>query len=425
MLFRTCVVFAVLLAATSPARADTNITGAWNGQFTLTDHCDNGGSYTSNGVATASFSQNGTSVTGNVTSWNAIETNGSDCTPRPPASLAIAITGTVTGSSFVGVLAVDGGTLPISGSMGSTSMTLSFPADPTTSGTFTLSRTSSQTDITGRWSGTITETVAWSSSSGSCSNGTPATVTSSGPATLAIAQNGSSFLGSMIFPHNWHDVDPSPTNLCSLVDSGPVARVVSGVVSGSTIIASTPLALSVSGSTITGSFPEGAEALEHGSFTLTRESSLPAGTDLMGTWSGTMNESFMWGAGSESCPNGTPAPFTTNGQSTLAIAQNGSSFAGALTFPHLWMDHSDGSGNCSWVEGGTYAVTLSGTVSGSTITGSATGVNAMTGASVTVPLTLSVSGSTITGSLQEGIESASFILTKQSSAPSRRRAAVH
>ena len=150
-------------------------------------------------------------------------------------------------------------------------------------------------------------------------------------------------------------------------------------------------------------------------------SSLLAQVATTGTWSGAINETFMWGSGSPSrCANGTPAPFSTSGQATLAIAQNGTSFAGSMTFPHRWMDHGDGNGGCTWVDGGMYAVALSGTVSGSTITGSATTPN-----NNTVPFTLSVSGSTFSGSFKADTESASFTLTKQGSTPPKRRAVKH
>jgi hypothetical protein len=420
--FAFFVVFAVLVGA-SPARAQTsnsNMSGRWNGQYVMTDHCDDGSTYSYSGIATAAFNQAGTSVTGDITFQDVVGTDGKDCrTRRSAGTVTLGVSGSVTGSSFAGTLFTDT-THPVSlsGSVASTSMTLSFPANPTTSGTITLTLagTPAQVDLTGIWSGTATETVMWSSVSGSCANGTPAPIVSSGPSTLAIAQLGSTFAGSITLPHSWRD--PSNNGVCALVDSGPTSFAFSGIVSGSAIINSS-LPLSVSGSIITFTFPESASALDHGSFTLTKQTSLPAQPDLTGIWSGTMNMAAVWGSGSPSCGSGTPAPITASGLSTLAIAQTGSTFAGSLTWPHVWCDHKDSdSGVCTWVDRGMVAVTVSGTVSGSTITASITQSGFACGpGDGTEPLILSVSGSTVTGNFggngAGGIESGSFTLTRQ------------
>lgn len=278
-----------------------------------------------------------------------------------------------------------------------------------------------QVNLTGIWSGSMNDTLFWGLSSPSpCANGTPAPFTASGPSTLALAQHGSSFAGSLSLPHNWQDHRDSNGN-CSWVAGGPTSVTVSGTVSGSTITASIsdgnsslPLTLSLSGLTITASFRG---ATNSASFTLNRQSELPTQPDLTGMWSGTMNETSVWGSGSPSpCANGTPGPFTVSGPSTLAIAQNGSSFAGSLSLPHNWHDHRDSSGNCMWVDAGPVSVTVSGTVSGSTITASIGGGNS------SLPLTGSLSGSTITASFHAEISSATFTLSRADAAAPRRRA---
>src|SRR4029077_19964263 len=187
-------------------------------------------------------------------------------------------------------------------------------------------------DTTGWWSGTVNETFFLGPGSPQlCADGTPAPFSTSGQSILANAQNGSNFAGSMIFPHRWSDHRNPDDGKCMWVDRGSISYAVSGTVSGSTITMQ-PLdpsfrsTLSVSGSTITGNFQADTESA---SFTLIKA---PAEGATTGWWSGTVNETFFWDATSpQPCANGTPEPFSTSGQATLAIAQNGSKLAGTLT----------------------------------------------------------------------------------------------
>ena len=141
--------------------------------------------------------------------------------------------------------------------------------------------------------------------------------------------------------------------------------------------------------------------------------------EITGWWSGPVNEPFVWDETSpQSCANGTPAPFSTTEQATLAIAQNGSNFAGSITFPHIWSDHRNpDDGECMWVDRGSMSFAVSGTIFGSTIN--------MRPIVSSFRSALSVSGSTITGNFQADTESASLTFIKQSAAPPRRRSARH
>src|SRR5438876_335318 len=92
----------VLFVAGAASAQTVNITGTWSGQFSVTDHCDNGQTFTSNGNATAGFTQSGSSVTGSITLNNAVFTDGTRCIPEQPQTFTVVVTGSISGGSFTG-----------------------------------------------------------------------------------------------------------------------------------------------------------------------------------------------------------------------------------------------------------------------------------------------------------------------------------
>ncbi|MGZ8796808.1 MAG: hypothetical protein ACXW2F_05630, partial [Thermoanaerobaculia bacterium] len=74
-----CAVLFLLVSVRSSAQ--TNITGTWSGDYAITDHCDNGATFTSRGTATAAFNQTGSAVTGVIVANNVTFTDGKSCTP--------------------------------------------------------------------------------------------------------------------------------------------------------------------------------------------------------------------------------------------------------------------------------------------------------------------------------------------------------
>jgi hypothetical protein len=282
---------------------------------------------------------------------------------------------------------------------------------------------SAQDDITGWWSGTVTEHFFWDTNSpGPCANGTPAPFSTSSTLVLAISQNGPDFAGSMTLQHRWSDHRNPDNGQCMWIDRGSFSFAVSGTVSGSAIIMepidpSFSSTLSVAGSVINGSFQADTESA---SFILARESAnLPAQGDITGWWSGIVTEHFSWDTSSPAhCANGTPASFSISSPLVLAIAQNGPNFAGSMTLQHRWSDHRDpDTGHCTWIDRGSFSFAVSGTVSGSAIM--------MEPIDPSFSSTLSVAGSVIHGTFQGDTESASFILFKRGFVPSRRRAVRH
>jgi hypothetical protein len=272
MLLRRLFVSTILLSAASlthgQAPLDVNIAGRWYGRHAVTDHCDNGTTFSSLGTATAEINQNGTSVFGSVTLLNVtLSRGGHDCASlNEPATITITLTGTVTGNSFEGVfdvMGVDGGH-PISGTIGATFLTFSFPRDPTTSGTFTLVTGSPpDPDITSIWNGHYAVTDH-------CDNGT--TFSSTGAATARFNQIGSAVFGSVTL----RDVTLSRggRDCASLNESATITIVVTGTVTGSSFAGlfegEHPISGSVGATAMMLSFPP--DPTTSGTFTLSRAS---------------------------------------------------------------------------------------------------------------------------------------------------------
>src|SRR6266550_758013 len=181
--FRLALLSVFFFATTTSAQT-VNVTGTWSGQFTITDHCDNGQTFSSNGNASAGFSQSGSSINGSITMNNAVFTDGSKCIPEQPQTFTVVVTGTVSGGSFSGSFIVPSGrVLPLTGSVSSTSMSLAFPGDPVTSGTFTLSHTSTtppDSQLTGTYTGTFNAAIV------PCGN--PPPIAYSGSLTAGLTQ---------------------------------------------------------------------------------------------------------------------------------------------------------------------------------------------------------------------------------------------
>ncbi|MDQ6802891.1 MAG: hypothetical protein M3041_18970 [Acidobacteriota bacterium] len=229
------------LFVTSIASAQVNITGTWSGQFSITDHCDNGQTFTSNGNADAAFSQNGSSVTGSITVNNAVFTNGTTCAPQQPETVTVFVSGSVAGGSFSGFFtSPDGGSIPLSGSVSATSLSLAFPAMPTTSGSFTLSLISSMppdSHLAGSYNGSYDRTVQARSNDPAhpgCVN-LSGSASSSGPATTGVSQVGSSALLSLSISAT-KEYDDDGRGNCTLVTRDKSGTIL-GILNGNTFIA--------------------------------------------------------------------------------------------------------------------------------------------------------------------------------------------
>jgi hypothetical protein len=272
--FRLALLSVFFFATTTSAQT-VNVTGTWSGQFTITDNCDNGQTFSSNGNASAGFSQSGSSVTGSITMNNAVFTDGSKCIPQQPETFTIVVTGTVSGGSFTGsFVEPEGGRIvPLTGTVTSTSMSLSFPGNPVTSGTFTLSLTSTtppDSQLTGTYTGTFNAVII------PCGN--PPPIAYSGSFTAGLTQTGTAIVGSATVSNSKEEVCDSPGSR-TLIDIGPETDLFVGQISGSSIsgVVTSPggdgnsFTATISGDTISGS-ATGQRPGESFTFTMTRSS---------------------------------------------------------------------------------------------------------------------------------------------------------
>jgi hypothetical protein len=372
------VVFAILLAATSFASAQTlnaEIGGAWTGQYAVTDHCDNGTTFSSSGIATASFSQSGSSVTGTITLHNAtFSQGGQDCADLAnPATITVSIEGTVSGESFTGLLhPIAGGPVPLTGSIDSNSLTLSFPRQPVTSGTFTLARAQTTTaDMRGDWAGQYAVTDH-------CDNGT--TFSSNGTATASFSQNGSSVTGTVTL----HDVILSRggQDCADLADPRTITVSIAGTLFGNFF---SGLLHPITGGPvpITGLIEPNSLALSFlphpvtsGTFTLARS----AAVDITGSWTGTANSITQ-------CHNGVVR--SDFGAFALGLMQQNGRVTGVATIEAIILNTA-----CQVESRRTFRLPAIGTVSGNTLT--ATVLSPFADVDPKIAITATMNGPTMT-----------------------------
>ncbi len=186
-----------LAAATATAQA-VNVTGTWNGNYELIDHCTGGRTLTARGVARATLTQAGATVWGVIVFEDLLLANNEEsCAPGQPDDFPVGIMGTVTGGALDGILLVpdDEESIRVIAPVTATSINISFPAQPVTSGSITLSRVSSQppdSRLSGTYTGTYTRSERANTNDPAhpgCLNLT-GSVSSSGPFTLGFFQSG-------------------------------------------------------------------------------------------------------------------------------------------------------------------------------------------------------------------------------------------
>jgi hypothetical protein len=406
LLVQRAVVFAILITAASFARAqtlDADIGGAWVGQYAITDHCDNGTTFSSSGIATASFSQNGSSVSGTVTLHNAIfSRGGQDCADlASPATITVPIEGTISGNSFTGPLhPITGGPVPLTGSIDSSSLTLSFPRQPpVTSGTFTLARAqTANADIGGAWAGQYAITDH-------CENGT--TFGSSGLAAASFSQDGSSVIGTItlhnaIFSRGGQDC-------ADLADAQAITVSIVGTLFGNfftgllhpTAGGPVPLTGLIDSNSLTLSFP--AHPVTSGTFTLARSASV----DVTGIWSGIAD----W---TTRCQTGVVQ--SDSGPFALELIQQNGRVTGVATIDVVFLNEA-----CQIESRQTFRLPVIGTVSGNTLT--ATVLIPVADDDPKMDISATVSGRTMSLAFTAHETTGSVTLTRTST--SRRRAVRH
>jgi len=147
----------VLLVSLAPI-AYADVTGGWAGPYSVSIKCQGGGSIDSQGNSIASLTQSGNSVSGAVSVQNFSAPNEANCSSSGPGTYSFSLSGTLSGSSFSGTLTTPGGSLPIAGTMGDTSIQLSGSSTDGSTATFSWQRTDippPSVDLSGAWSGTV------------------------------------------------------------------------------------------------------------------------------------------------------------------------------------------------------------------------------------------------------------------------------
>jgi hypothetical protein len=222
----------------APAAVDT--TGSWNGSYNLTDRCSNGGTQNYSGALTLSATQSGTPFDGVMTMTN-VPLYDQNCQKILSETLALSTAGSVNASTLTGAvfepagsfelpvtIAVNGATM--TGTVGGANLT-------STTGTFTLSRSSSQkpdATYTGTYSGTYAET---DNTAPFCFN--IGSLSFDGPATLALLQSGNGVSGTLTID-NAQSITQNGFGACGVVNLGELTLPIYGTLSGGSLTVVVP-----------------------------------------------------------------------------------------------------------------------------------------------------------------------------------------
>ena len=402
MLLRRVVVFATLFCATAAAYGQTaDFSGKWTGTLTSQPQsCPTGGTVTEALSVTVNFSQSASAVTGNSV---AIGSDGC-VTGSPMQTIVVSLSGSVSGSTLSGTYARTGE----SGSFAASMMTASsmnfmftFPNGGKASGPLTRSALGGPptTDVTGSWGGTVNvndhcgggnvpqQPIQWSS-----------------PSTLVIVQQQGAVSGALILY-----AVPDHGARCQVVGTFSVVLPFSGQVSGNTLSGmvtdpggSSPITATINGSSMSIATGDGGF-----SATLTRSSSQIPDASLSGSYAGSYSSVFVPCSKSTSTPPLPPVPMS--GSMSGPLTQVGSVIYGLVTFTGLKTDRY--STGCTVTDAPPELVTMSGQISGNTVTGEFFSQNVS-------PFTATFSGNTITGSFpDDNGGSGTFTMSRSGSTP--------
>ncbi|HYM62812.1 MAG TPA: hypothetical protein VEZ11_18145 [Thermoanaerobaculia bacterium] len=253
---------------------------------------------------------------------------------------------------------------------------------------------SAQSGLTGYWTGTYSTSIQVSN----CQN---KTFTSSGNVAVTFLQTGTSLLGRMdrtnvlVFNGNC-----TPTNQ-------EITRAIVGLVNGTSVVWAHPndsngtqFNGNVDGDNLTVQLSNNFGG--SGTVTLSRAAATPPAADITGSWSGTFSLT-------DHCANGGTQAYA--GALTLGLTQTGSSAAGVLTMQNVPLYDQ----NCNKLATLTMSLATAGTVSGSTFTG---GVFDPSG-SFEFPISVTIGNGTLSGTVSGASltsTAGTFNLTRSSTA---------
>lgn len=218
-----------------------NLTGSWTGTYSFSDTCPNGKTLKYTGPFTMGLTQSGSTAGGVVTMQN-VPLYDQNCSTLATLTQSMAVTGTVSGSTFSGAVYDPAGSFdfPITTTIsnGSLNGSVSGASITNTAGTFTLTQsatTAPAADLGGSYEGSYTEQ---DNETFTCLN--IATLTFSGDASLTVIQAGSNVTGWLTF-HNAEDVVTDGFGGCAIVGIGDEVLPFWGTLSGNTLQATVPV----------------------------------------------------------------------------------------------------------------------------------------------------------------------------------------
>ncbi len=225
-------------SGTAPA---VDVTGSWSGNYSFTDTCLNNTTSKYSGTFTLGLTQSGSTVGGVVAMQN-VPLYDQNCATLATLTQVMAVAGSVSGSTFTGVVYDPTGSFdfPISATVASGSMngTASGFSATNTTGTFTLTQSSTAppaADFGGSYEGTYTET---DNETFTCLN--IASLTYSGNASLTIIQAGNNVAGWLTF-HDAEDVATDGFGGCAVVSIGDEVLPLYGTIASNALQANIPI----------------------------------------------------------------------------------------------------------------------------------------------------------------------------------------
>lgn len=229
------------LARASGTAPAVDLTGTWSGNYSFTDRCPNSGTQSYTGTFTIGLTQSGANA-GGVVSITNVPLYDQSCRKITSLNMALSAAGVVSGTTFTGVVYDPAGSFefPISATVSNSAMngTVAGASETSTSGTFTLSRSSSQTpasDFAGTYDGSYSET---DNEAFFCRN--IGSLSYSGSASISIVQAGSAVSGTLTI-QDAEDVSADPFGGCVVVNVGEEVLPLYGTLSGNILTLTLPL----------------------------------------------------------------------------------------------------------------------------------------------------------------------------------------
>lgn len=373
-------VFFCLVTILWTATLHAALAGSWSGAYTAISTGCNPDVRHGGGVS-ASFTENGTNASGQVTLQIILE----DCRTTAPQTFTASFQGTASGDTVSGTLELEGFGVPVHGTLSADSLTFSFTAGDTTV-IARLSRAgTSPANFSGSWSGHLAATATF------CDPPVPI----SAPTTLTLTQQGNSVSGTVAFEYSTRDCVPGTPSTITIP--------IEGTVTGQTFQAAFDAGPELPPGQVHGTLVGGTIELSIVAGDTTGVATLGSTahpTDVAGTWTGTHQTTTH-------CRNG--ETHSESGSFVLELTQTGTSVTGAATIVVPFLDEQ-----CDLDEKVTLAFPLAGTASGGMFAAAITIPFAESDEDPILALNAFVSGAMMNGTLAGEQSNGTVTLTRGS-----------